>query len=135
MIFNENLPEIELSKVDISFVDGFMTGEDFSMSEIIRIQSENIRNEDDVVRWMPNEAVLSHYKEEAIRTSRQDTRFDEEILRDDNIICIQANVNVIVDNLGHLAGAASHMATTRINWNPDAPFEVLRNIFENVITG
>jgi hypothetical protein len=60
-------------------------------------------------------------------------RFEDEILRANNTINLQANINAIVDNLGRLAKAASNMEITNIEWNPNVPFEVLKHIFENKV--
>jgi hypothetical protein len=37
--------------------------------------------------------------------------------------------------LGQLAEAAVNMAITEINFDPNAPLELLKNIFENIVIG
>jgi hypothetical protein len=39
----------------------------------------------------------------------------------------------VLNNLGKLAAFASNMATSSIDWSPNIPFELLRNIFENIL--
>jgi hypothetical protein len=78
-----------------------MIGEDFTMTEMIRMQFAG--EENTIITWISNEEVINQYSEEAIRADRQDTRFDEEILRDGNVKCTQPNVNAIVEILGQLA--------------------------------
>jgi hypothetical protein len=106
--------ETDLNDFDMSFVDTFVVGEDFGMTELLRVQLENERNEDNAITFIPNEAVINIYREEAIRAGRKDTRFDEEILRANNTINIQANINAIVENLDRLAETASNISTTNI---------------------
>jgi hypothetical protein len=109
--------ETDFNDFDMSFVDTFLIDEDFEVTELLRVQLENVRNEDNTITFIPNEAVIDIYKEEAIRTGREDTRFDEEILRTNNTINIQANINAIVENLGRLAEVVSNMVITNIEWN------------------
>jgi hypothetical protein len=95
----------------------------------------DLRQEDRIVRFITNEDVIRLYEEEARRNGRQDTRSDEEIERDERTVEISANINMIIENLGSLAGSASNVVTSNIDWNPNAHFELLRNIFGNLDMG
>jgi hypothetical protein len=62
------------------------------------------------VRFIPNEEVLRLYEEETRRNSRQDTRYEEEIAKNERTIEISANINIVLNNSGELAVASSNNA-------------------------
>jgi hypothetical protein len=75
------------------------------------------------------------YEEEARRNDKQDTRFDEKIARNERTFEINANIDMIINNFGEFAASASNMVTSNIDWSPNIPLELLRNIFENIVIG
>jgi hypothetical protein len=114
--------------------DELMSDPDITMNDIVRLD-RRVNQDLGELQHIPKEVVLAAYTQESIRVSREDTRHDQKILRQDNIICIRANIAAIGNNLGQLTQAAAGVATTNINWNPEAPMAVFRNIFENIIDG
>jgi hypothetical protein len=112
-----------------------MFGEDFVLSELQMFPFINPAKGVNVFRFETNEAVNEYIRLEQIRLTREDTRFDEEIERSDNIMGIEANINSVIANLGQLAEAAVNIARAEINFDPNAPLELLKNIFENIVLG
>jgi hypothetical protein len=85
--------QIEVMEVENDFLDDFMFGEDFVLTELQRFPLVNPAPIVNVFRFETNEAVNEYIRLEQIRLTRENTRFDEEIQRNDNIICIEANIN------------------------------------------
>jgi hypothetical protein len=56
-------------------------------------------------------------------------------LRDEHAINLEANINAIIENNGSLAASASNVALSTVDWNINAPFSLLQNIFENITMG
>jgi hypothetical protein len=54
---------------------------------------------------------------------------------DDHIITVEGATMQIINNLRNLAQAATNNALTNIIWSADAPFALLRGIFENIVNG
>jgi uncharacterized protein YpuA (DUF1002 family) len=106
----------------MTVMNNAMLDDDLIMEDIQRIRFENLRNEDEIVRFIPNEKVLRMYEEEIRRNNRQDARFDEEIAKCERTIEINANINMIINNLSELAASASNMATSNIDWSPNISF-------------
>jgi hypothetical protein len=42
---------------------------------------------------------------------------------------------MVINNLGEFAAYESNMATSNIDWSPNIPFELVTNIFENIVIG
>jgi hypothetical protein len=83
----------DLFEVDMSFVDEFVIGQDVILGELQRLNFTVIYKNLEVNQFTPNMAIVKLYRQETIRTSREDTRFDEEILRSDKVICNQVNID------------------------------------------
>jgi hypothetical protein len=87
------------------------------------------------VRFNSTDEVSNNYREEAERAQRSDHRYNEDILRDENVTSTESGILQVIDNLGNLAACAENMALSNVNWNPNDPFTLMRNIFESLVKG
>jgi hypothetical protein len=67
--------------------------------------------------------------------TRQYIRFDEEIAKNEQVVNIKANINVIISSIYDLVTIANNVAISNIDWNVNVSFDLLRNIFEDIVTG
>jgi hypothetical protein len=84
---------------------------------------------------IPNEEIRNRYIEENERLSRDDKRWNEDIIRDDLIINMESSITMVIENLAGLASKVNEVAITNITWNVNEPFALLNHIFENIIIG
>jgi hypothetical protein len=130
--FNEDIYEINDEIIDFSFLDTFMIENDEVMPQLLRVEVQRDENAGEV-RFIPNEEIRNRYIEENERLSRDDKRWNQDIVRDNVIIDVEASVTMIIENIASLANKANEVAVGNINWNVNEPFILLSHIFENVI--
>jgi hypothetical protein len=123
--------------VDFNFLDQFVTGIN---NDTVWVQMEpnppELNVEDaHLTNFVFNQEQMEAVHENNERLTREDMRFQEDIIRDEQITSCQHNVNAIINNLGRLSADAENMACANITWDVNQPFALLRNIFENITNG
>jgi hypothetical protein len=132
--FEDNIYEINDEIIDFSFLDNFMFGNDEVMPQFLRVEVQRNENAGEV-RFIPNEEIRNRYIEENERLNRDDKRWNEDIVRDNLIVDIEASVTMVLENMAGLSSKANEVAVTNITWNVDEPFVLLSHVFENIRMG
>jgi hypothetical protein len=118
--FNDDVYIINEEVIDFAFLDNFMFGEDVVMQQMLRMEVARDENACEV-RFIPNEEIRNRYIEENERMNRDDKRWNEDIIRDDLIINMEASINIMIENLAGLASKANEVAVSNIIWNVNEP--------------
>jgi hypothetical protein len=128
---------VEDVNIDFNFIEFFMADLDNEVAWVGMAEEppETEIQDAHLVRYTFTDGGNEHIREEGERLLRSDQRYEEDIIRDEQIISLNYNVSLIVENLGKLTASAENMAIANIDWDARQPFNLLRNISENITNG
>jgi hypothetical protein len=123
---------VEDTIIEFDFIEQFVfnTNNDIAWVRMAEEVPDPVIHDEHIVRFIPTPEINGHVREETERLFRNDNRYQEDIVRDEQVVSPEQNIGQIISNMGSLASGAENMATVNVNWDAREPFNLLRNIFE-----